>query len=101
MGFTRTYSQDVLFGPRSFGGIGCIDLRIEAGLAAIETIVRNLRIPGKGQSIMMHMLETWQHASGMTKPLLQYPQQQAPHLKGDFYNHVRAFLAKHNMSFEM
>ena len=50
---------------------------------------------------MMHMLDTWQHASGMTKPLLQYPQRRAPHLEGDFYNHVRGFLAKHNMSLEI
>ena len=49
----------------------------------------------------MHMLDTWQHASGMTKPLLQYPQRRAPHLEGVFYNHVRAFIAKHNMSLEI
>ena len=37
----------------------------------------------------------------MTKPLLQYPQRRLPHLEGDFYNHVRAFLAKHKMSLEI
>ena len=49
MGFIRRYARDIVYGPKEFGGIGCLDMRIEAGLLAVETIVRNLIIPGHGQ----------------------------------------------------
>ena len=42
MGFVRTYARDIVFGPKDLGGIGCLDMRIEAGLGDIKTIVRNL-----------------------------------------------------------
>ena len=58
MGFIRTYARDIVFGPKDLGGIGCLDMRIEAGLGAIETIVRNLRTPGHGQTIITTFLTT-------------------------------------------
>ena len=52
MGFVRTYARSIVFGPKDYGGIGCLDLRIEAGFGAIETIARHLRTPGHGQFII-------------------------------------------------
>ena len=48
-------------------------MRIEAGLGTIETIERHLRTPGHGQSIISAILQKWQHVSGMSRPLLEYP----------------------------
>ena len=45
MGFPRAYDRRVVFGPKEKGGLGCLDMRVEAGLGAIETLVQNLRTP--------------------------------------------------------
>ena len=97
----RHHSRELLFGPVDFGGLGAIDLRIEAGISGIETIIRNLRTPGTAQSIVLLFLQTWQHASGLTKPLLQYPQIYAPFLEGNHYKYIRNFLAEHDLSLEV
>ena len=81
----RHHSRELLFGPVDFGGLRAIDLRIEAGISGIETIIRNLRTPGTAQSIVLLFLQTWQHTSGLTKPLMQYPQIYAPFLEGNHY----------------
>ena len=52
MGFVRTYTRDIICSPKGYGGIGYLDMRTEASLLAIETIVRNLRTPGHEQSII-------------------------------------------------
>ena len=101
MGFIRTYARDIVFGPKDLGGIGCLDMRIEAGLGAIETIVRNLRTPGHGQTIITTFLMTWQHVSGMSQPLMEYPKVRAPHLEGHFYTYIRSYCAKHDISIEI
>ena len=54
---TSNYDRRVVFGAKQYGGIGCIDMRVEAGLEAISTIVRNLRTPGHGQSIIKVFLQ--------------------------------------------
>ena len=59
-------------------------MRVEAGLEAITTIVRTLRTPGHGKSIIKVFLQQWQHTSGMSKPLLQYQNIRAPHLEGHY-----------------
>ena len=76
-------------------------MRIEAGLAAIDTIVRTLWTSGHGQSIMKMFLQQWQHVSGMTHPLLQYPNIRAPHLEGHWYAYVRQYCAEHKISIEI
>ena len=93
MGFVRTYARSIVFGPKDYGGIGCLDMRIEAGLGAIETIVRHLRTPGHGQSIISAFLNKWQHVSGTSHPLLEYPDIRAPHLEGHFFTYVRRYCA--------
>ena len=101
MGFPRKYDRRVVFGPKIRGGLGCLDMRVEAGLGAIETIVRNLRTPGHGQSIINIFLRKWQHVSGMSRPLLQFPTIRAPHLEGHLYTYVRQYCAEHNISIEI
>ena len=77
------------------------DLRFEAHIGAIENMIRTLRTPGQGQDIVKMFLITVQIASGMSKPIFQYPKIRAPHIEGHFYNHLRKFLARHNLSFDI
>jgi hypothetical protein len=86
-GITRTHAHALVFGPRSYGGIGCNDLRIEQGLDAIQNLIRRLRTPGYGKQL--------------AQPLMQYPMIRAPHLKGHYYVHIQQFLAKHRASLEI
>ena len=101
MGFNRCHNRDLFFGPEALGGIGAYDLRIEAGLSGIETIIRNIRTPGNARLIILLFLCTWQHVSGLTKPLLEYPKIKAPFLEGMHYRYIRSFLAEHNLSLEI
>jgi hypothetical protein len=101
MGLARTHAHALVFGPRSYGGIGCNDLRIEQRLDAVQNLIRQLRTPGYGKQIAVIFLRTFQNASGLSLPLLQYPEIRAPHLGGHYYVHIRRFLAKHNASLEI
>jgi hypothetical protein len=101
MKIVRTHAHVLVFGPRSYGGIGCNDLRLEQGLDATLNLIRQLRTPGYGKQLAIIFLRTFQHASGLSQPLLQYPSLRAPHLEGHYYTHIRRFLAKHNASLEI
>jgi hypothetical protein len=49
----------------------------------------------------MIFLRTQHNASGLSQPLLQYPEIRAPHLEGHYYAHILRFLAQHNASLEI
>ena len=101
IGIIRTHPQSLVFGSRSYGGVGCKDLRIEQGIAAVENLIRQLRTPGYGKDIATVFLRWNQHASGLSQPLLQYPTVRAPHLEGYYYSNIRKFLARSNGSLEI
>ena len=97
----KSHPEALLFGPRRYGGLGSLNLKIEAGLSGVETIIRNLRTNGNARTIITLFLHTWQHASGMSYPLLQYPSIHAPHLEGYYYSYIRSFLAQHQLNMEI
>ena len=66
----------------------------------INEIMRTMRTPGHGQDILQIFLRTFQHASGLSKSLLKYPDQRAPHLEGHYYVYLRKFLAENKMQME-
>ena len=98
MGFPRTYAHAIVFGPTTYGGISSIDLRIEQGIMIVTEIMRTLRTLRHGQDILRIFLKTFQHASGLSLTLLEYPDQRAPHLEGHYYVYLRQFLAEHKMN---
>ena len=77
------------------------DLCIEAHIGGIENMIRTLCTPGQGQEIVKRFLITFQLASGLSKPIFQYPKLRAPHLEGHFYTHLQNFLACNNLSFDI
>ena len=101
MGFSRTYAHALVFGPRSHGAIEGIDLRNEQGIQIIDNLMRTLRTPGNGQSMVKVFLVTFQHVSGCQQSLLQFPKRRAPHLEGYFYPYLRQFLSDHDSSMEV
>ena len=82
MGFLQTCLHAVVFVPATHKEIGSIDLQIEQGIMIINEIMRTMLTPGQGQDILLIFLWTFQHASGLSKPLLEYPDQLASHLEG-------------------
>ena len=66
----------------------------------VTEIMRMLRTLGHGQAILRIFVRTFQHASGLSQPLLEYPDQRAPHLKGYYYVYLRKFLSEHKMQLE-
>ena len=100
MGFPRTYLQAVVFSTATHGGIERMNLQIEQGIMIITVVIRTLRTPGRGQDILGIFLWTFQHASCLSPPLLEYPNQQAPYLEGHYYVYLQKFLAEHKMQME-
>lgn len=88
LGIIRTHPHLLVFGTRSYGGIGCQDLRVEQGISSVENLIRQLRTPGYGKDIATVFLRWNQHASGLSLPLLQYPSVRAPHLDGYYYANI-------------
>jgi hypothetical protein len=101
LGIARTHAHALVFKPRSYGGIGCNNFRIEQGLDAIQNLIRQLRTPGYGKQLAIIFLRTQQNASGMSKSLLKPPKIRAPHLEGHYYAHIRRFLAQNNASLKI
>jgi hypothetical protein len=58
MGIARTHAYALVFGSRSYGGIGCNNLRIEQGLDAVQNLIRQLRTPGYGKQLATIFLPT-------------------------------------------
>lgn len=50
--FSSKHDRRVVFAAKQYRGLGCIDMRVEAGLEAITNIVQTLRTPGNSQSII-------------------------------------------------
>jgi hypothetical protein len=63
--------------------------------------IRQLRTPGYGKQLATIFLRTFQNASGLSQPLLQYPDITAPHLEGHYYVHIRRFLAQNRANLEI
>jgi hypothetical protein len=63
--------------------------------------MRQLGTPGYGKQLATIFLRTFQNASGLSLPLLQYPEIRAPHLEGHYYAHIRRFLSKHKANLEI
>jgi hypothetical protein len=101
IGLPRTHLHLLVFGRWSFGVVRCNDLCIEQGLDSIENLIRQLRTPGYDKQLATIFLRWFQHASGISQPLLQFPSTRAPHLEGHYYVHIRRFLAKHKASIEI
>ena len=100
MGFFCAYAQAIVFGPATHGRIDSIDLRIEQGVMIVKEIMRTLWKPGHEQDLLRIFLKTFQYASGFSLPLLEYPEQRAPHLEGHYYVYLRQFLVEHKMQLE-
>ena len=69
MGFIHTYPQSIVFGPRSHGGIGAIDLTIEQGIMIIYEVMKTIKTPGHGQELLRIFLRKFQYTSGLSLPL--------------------------------
>ena len=66
----------------------------------VTEIMQMLRTSGHGQDILHIFLKTFQHASGFSLPLIEFPDQRAPYLDGHYYVYLRQFLAEHKMQLE-
>ena len=84
-------------GPSTHGGIGAIDLIIKQGIIVIYEVrvIRTIRTLDHGQKLLRIFLRKFQHVSGLSLPLLEHPEQRAPHLEGYYYVYLRNFLVEH------
>ena len=98
--FPRTYAHAIVFCPSSHGGIDNIDFRIEQSIMIIYEVMKTIHTPGHGQDILQIFFRTFQHASSLSSPLLEYPDQRASHLEGHYYVSLRKLLAEHKIQLE-
>ena len=66
----------------------------------IYKAMRTMQTPGHGQNILWVFMKQFQHVSGLSLPLLKYPDQQAPYLEGYFYVYLHKLLTEHDCKLE-
>ena len=54
----KSHPEALLFGPRRYGGLGILNLKIKAGLSGVETIICNLPTSGTARTIITIFLHT-------------------------------------------
>ena len=96
----RTHNR----GPSSHGEISSINLTLEQGIMIIYEVLQTMQTigqgQGQGQDLLRMYLLMFQHASGLSLLLLEYVNQQSPHLEGHYYVYLQKFLAEHNCQLE-
>jgi hypothetical protein len=97
MGYTRSLSRAIAFGPSRYGGLDFRDLRTEQGLDQIQLVMRHLRTKDSQAGKLLRItLASLQMSAGVGFPLLQRPSVIIPHLDGFWIKSIRSFLSASN-----
>ena len=92
-GFVSTMKRAIVFGSRLSGGLGFRHPYTEQGIAHLVKFIQALRTPGQTQQLLLISIHEWQLNSGMSYPLLEFPQRPCPHLEGQWLLSTRQFLS--------
>ena len=60
-----------------------------------------MRTPGNSQELLHIFFCTFQHASSLLLPLLEYPNQRASYVKGYYYISLQKFFAEYEIQLEL
>jgi hypothetical protein len=97
MGYSRSTSRALAFGPSYYGGLDYRDLRVEQGIDQIQLVIRHLRTRDSQAGALLRItLRSLQHTAGVGFPILARPAVPIPHLDGHWVRSLRSFLESIN-----
>jgi hypothetical protein len=94
-GYAQTMSRDIVFGNKSFGGLGWCNMEVEQGLHNLGAMINGLHNNEIVGQVHKAMMRTWSWALGM-KPL----KNEIPNITNDeslWPRTTAQFMSKHNI----
>jgi hypothetical protein len=93
MGYAKSTPHDIIYGPKSLGGIGLRSFYDEQGSSQMELVLKHCR-SSTMVSTQLHIALAWcQRMSGISKPILEFPSINLPHLETSFFPSLRDYLS--------
>ena len=102
LGFNRNTAQAIVYGPSHFGGLNLRYLPHEQGLAKIEHLLKHIRTRSTEASSHFTIALSWsQFNAGTSVPILESPTEPLPHLESIWFQNLRQFMSKHDLSIRL
>ena len=93
--FNRHFPNPLRYGSHKYSGLGLLNLEVEQGIRKIQILHKFIYHP-KHQTLI-YAIVYWHHlSSGLSKPLLQNPNQTYSYVSSDWFNNLLQFMAKKN-----
>jgi hypothetical protein len=93
MGYNRSTPRAVVHGPAYYGGLGMQSFYVKMGTDKTLALIRNLRHYGKVGKYMHICMDWFQLTTGYGIDCFQVTVMAIPHAVGDWFPHLRDFLA--------
>jgi hypothetical protein len=93
MGYHRKTPHAVVYGPEYYGGLGLQSFYVKMGTDKVLALLRNVRHFEEVGKIMYICMNWFQVIAGYSYDCFQVTQTAIPHMVGDWFMHLREFLA--------
>eukprot|EP00980_Cylindrotheca_fusiformis_P020498 scaffold7555_cov72-Cylindrotheca_fusiformis.AAC.3 len=101
MGFSRTMSCAIRYGPIALGGVGMVQFESLQGIGQIQNFIKHWRSYTYIGSLLRCTLAWAQTNAGIGTSLLISPSVTVPHLESRFLQSLRLYLAEHDAKIEV
>jgi hypothetical protein len=98
LGYNRNMPREVVFGPKTLGGINLFNLKTEYGVEAISFLQDSLYRRDDVGIMLLISIQTSQLEAGISTPLLSAPHIYIPYLTPTWVLSVRQFMYNHGLS---
>ena len=96
-GFNRHFPNQLRFGMHKYSGLGLINLEVEQGIRKIQILHKFLYHP-KHKTLIQAVVDWHQLSSGLSKSILQYPNQKFSYVSSIWLNNLLQFMEKNKIT---
>lgn len=97
MGYNNCMPREVVYGPKSLGGLGLHDYYVEQGIRQISALVGHVRQSSTTGNMMLLELQWCQMQAGTSILLLESPQIPIDYIETCWIMSIRDFLCTYNL----
>jgi hypothetical protein len=98
LGINRNLPTPIRHGPTMLGGMELFDIRTEAGIEAIKYMRNAVYSQSDAGKLILTNVQYSQMESGITQPILEYPDIHLPYLTPTWITSIRQYLYRHNLT---
>ena len=100
-GYNRNTKKEFLYGPLELGGANFRPLYVQQGVGQISTFIRHWRLNSPAGKLLKIAASWFQLQTGVSYPILEYPNRSLPHFEAKWLKSLRQFLADFNMKLQL